>query len=83
MTRGTDPGTISLGALRRDPQFVAHGHPGLGQVGVDVLCQLVREGPFTADGGPHREPSTRLPFVRRTADLGGHVIKGVNEAGSS
>jgi hypothetical protein len=64
--------------------FVAAGHPGLGEVGERVTCvSSCESGSFTTDDGSHREPCTRIISVRRIANLGGHVIKGTNEADSS
>jgi hypothetical protein len=57
---------------------------GLDEIGADLACASSCESrSFTADGGSPWEPCTRIIFVRRIANLGGHVIKGTNEPGSS
>jgi hypothetical protein len=57
---------------------------GLDEIGADLACVSSCESrSFTADGGSPWEPCTRIILVRRIANLGGHVIKGTNEPGSS
>ena len=59
--------------------------PSSGENNIDVACGCTCEnGSFTGEGrfSPVK-PGTRIISVRRKANIGGHIITGNNEVGSS